>query len=266
MNHLNQLNCTLVGASKFRLLPDRRFVKRTHAFRPGHALQVSDPDRYSEMVKVEIFSDVACPFCYIGKRHFERAMEAFPHADEVDINWRSFQLDPAAPTSPRGDTHSLLADKYGISLEEAKAMSARVGAMAEAAGLEMDFDGVVHVNTFDAHRLVHFARSLDREDEVVEVLFAAYFTRGENLADREVLAGLASGVGLDPDSVAEMLAGDRFKAEVGAEVGEAHDLGLNGVPAFVIDRSMLVSGAQPPEVILGALQQARADRAGEAVS
>ena len=216
-------------------------------------------------MNVEIFSDVACPFCYIGKRQFERAIEAFPYADEVEVTWRSFQLDPAAPTEPQGDTHSLLADKYGITVEEAKAMSGRVGTMAEAAGLEMDFENVVHVNTFDAHRLLHLARSLGREDEVVEALFAAYFTRGENLADREVLAALASEAGLDPSSVLEMLAGERFKPEVGDELGEAHELGLNGVPAFVIDRSLLVSGAQPPEVILGALQQARENRAGEAV-
>lgn len=218
------------------------------------------------MVRVEIFSDVACPFCYIGKRHFERALDAFPYAGEVDVTWRSFQLDPAAPTEPHGDTHGLLAAKYGVSVEEARKMSGRVGAMAEATGLEMDFEGVVHVNTFDAHRLAHMARSLDREDEMVEALFAAYFTRGENLADREALAGIASRAGFDPVAASEMLAGGRFKPEVGNELGEAHELGLNGVPAFVIDRSLLVSGAQPPEVILGALQQARENRAGEAVS
>ncbi len=217
-------------------------------------------------MRVEIFSDVACPFCYIGKRHFERALEAFPHADEVEVTWRSFQLDPAAPSEPRGDTHGLLAAKYGITVEQAREMSGRVGAMAESTGLDMDFEGVVHVNTFDAHRLLHLARSLDREDEMVEALFAAYFTRGENLADREVLAEIAARAGLDSATASEMLAGERFKPEVGDELGEAHELGLTGVPAFVIDRSLLVSGAQPPEVILGALQQARENPAGEAVS
>ncbi len=217
-------------------------------------------------MRVEIFSDVACPFCYIGKRHFERALDAFPQADEVEVTWRSFQLDPAAPSEPHGDTHSLLAAKYGITVEEARAMSERVGSMAAAAGLDMDFEGVVHVNTFDAHRLVHLARSLGREDEVVEALFAAYFTHGGNLADREVLTRIASGAGLEAGTASEMLAGERFRTEVGDELGEAHELGLTGVPAFVIDRSLLVSGAQPPEVILGALQQARENQAGEAVS
>ncbi len=218
------------------------------------------------MVKVEIFSDVACPFCYIGKRHFERAMAAFPHADEVEVTWRSFQLDPAAPVEPHGDTLSLLAEKYRIPVEEARAMTDRVGAMAEAAGLEMDFENVVHVNTFDAHRLAHLARSLGRENEMVERLFAAYFTRGQNLADRDVLAGLAEEVGIDRKLATGMLEGERFRSEVAEELGEAHELGLSGVPALVIDRSLLVSGAQPPEVMLGALQQARENPAPEAVS
>lgn len=214
-------------------------------------------------MKVEIFSDVACPFCFIGRRHFERALAAFPHAEEVEVIWKSFQLNPTASTEPHGDTHSLFAAKYGVPIEEAKAMSGRVGAMAEAAGLKMDFEHVVHVNTFDAHRIAHLARSEGREDEMIERLFSAYFADGENIADHEVLARLAAEAGVDRELAAATLASDRFAEEVRAELGEARSLGLSGVPAFVIDRSMLVSGAQPPEVILGALQQAR-DSADEA--
>jgi predicted DsbA family dithiol-disulfide isomerase len=217
-------------------------------------------------MKVEIFSDVACPYCYIGKRHFERAIAAFPDPEDVEIIWRSFQLDPAAPTVPQGDTYSRLAKKYGVSVEEAKAMGGRVQSMAEAAGLKMDFEAVVHVNTFDAHRLIHLARTEKSEDRMIEVLFAAYFTRAENLADRTVLSSLAAEAGLDSDIAAQVLESDRFSEEVGLELGEAHELGLKGVPAFVIDRSLLVSGAQPPEVILGALQQARETEAGSTAS
>lgn len=216
------------------------------------------PDVTLAGVKVEIFSDVACPYCFIGKRQFERALAAFPQADEVEVTWRSFQLDPTASNEPQGDTHTLLAAKYGVSVGEAKAMSARVGAMAEAAGLKMDFDNVAHVNTFDAHRTAHLARSEGREDAMIERLFSAYFTGGENIADHEVLARLAAEAGVDRDLAASVVASDRFAEEVRAELGEARSLGLSGVPAFVIDRSLLVSGAQPPEVILGALQQARA--------
>jgi predicted DsbA family dithiol-disulfide isomerase len=208
-------------------------------------------------VKVEIFSDVACPFCFIGKRNFERALEAFPYADEVRTTWRSFQLDPTASTEPQGDTYTLLAAKYGVSVEEAKAMSGRVGAMAEAAGLNLDFEKVVHVSTFDAHRTAHLARSEGKEDRMIERLFVAYFMDGENIADRRVLARLAEESGIDPELTTSALDSDRFAEEVHAEINEARSLGLNGVPAFVIDRSLLVSGAQPPEVMLGALQQAR---------
>lgn len=213
-------------------------------------------------MKVEIFSDVACPFCFIGKRHFEGALAAFPHADEVEVTWRSFQLDPGAPTEPHGDNYGRLAAKYGVSIEEAKAMSGRVGTMAEAAGLSIDFDNIVSVNTFDAHRAAHLARDEGREGPMIEQLFSAYFIRGENVADQQVLVRLAGEAGIDRDLAASVLDSDRFADEVRTELGQARSLGLSGVPAFVIDRSLLVSGAQPPEVILGALQQAR-DGEGE---
>jgi predicted DsbA family dithiol-disulfide isomerase len=216
-------------------------------------------------VEVEIFSDVACPFCYIGKRHFERALAEFPQADEVAVTWRSFQLDPAAPAEPKeGGTYARLASKYGISLDEAEAMGNRVTDMAEAAGLGMDFEAVLSVNTFDAHRMIHFARAAEgqqgtgqAQNRMVEVLFDSYFTAGENLADRDTLVRLAGEAGLDSESARVALDAGQFEEDVRAELSEAMELGLNGVPAFVIGRSLLVSGAQPPEAILGALQQAR---------
>ncbi len=224
-------------------------------------------------MKVEIFSDIACPFCFIGKRNFERALEAFPHDDEVEVIWRSFQLDPAAPSVPQGDNWGRLASKYGVSLDEAKAMGDRINSVAEGAGLELDLDSVLSVNTFDAHRLLHFARAAETkqkpggtQDRLAEALFAAYFVAGENLADRQTLVRLAARAGLDPGLARTALDEDRFADAVRAEFSEAMELGLNGVPAFVIDRSLMVSGAQPPEILLGALQQASENRAGEAVS
>jgi predicted DsbA family dithiol-disulfide isomerase len=217
-------------------------------------------------MKVEIFSDVACPFCFIGKRNFERALEAFPHADEVEVEWRSFQLDPNAPVEPRGSAQGNLAEKHGVTLEEARAMGERVRVMARGVGLEMDFDRVVHVNTFDAHRILKLAGDRDKADRMAELLFAAYFVDGANIADPGLLVSLAAEAGLDGHEAGAVLSGDRFADEVRADFAQAVDFGLGGVPAFVIDRALLVSGAQPPEVLLGALQQARELEAGESVS
>jgi predicted DsbA family dithiol-disulfide isomerase len=216
-------------------------------------------------VKVEIFSDVACPFCYIGKRHFESALAAFAHADEVEVTWRSFQLDPTAPRERTGvGTYDRLAAKYRITREEAEAMGARVAAMGKSAGLDLLFDRVLTVNTLDAHRMIHLARQQgsgkgppDVEDRMVEALFAAHFTNGENLADPEVLVRLAGEAGIPPDLARSALADGSFEAGVKAEFEEASEIGLSGVPAFILDRSLLVSGAQPREVLLGALEQAR---------
>lgn len=208
-------------------------------------------------MKVEIFSDVACPFCFIGKRNLERALEAFPYADEVEVEWRSFQLDPNAPREPRGSAQEHLAEKYGVSLDEARAMGERVLVMARGVGLEMDFDRVVHVNTFDAHRILKLAGDRGKADRMAELLFTACFLDGGNIADSGLLVSLAAEAGLDAGEAQTILSSDRFSDEVHADFAQAVDFGLGGVPAFVIDRALLVSGAQPPEVLLGALQQAR---------
>jgi predicted DsbA family dithiol-disulfide isomerase len=217
-------------------------------------------------VKVEIFSDVACPFCFIGKRNLERALEAFPHAGEVEVIWRSFQLDPDAPAEPVGTTQSHLAEKYGVTLDEARAMGERVRLMARGAGLELDFDRVVHVNTFDAHRILTLAGSHGKADGMAERLFTAYFVDGGNIADPALLLSLAAEEGLDGHEARAVLSGERFADEVRADFAQAVEFGLSGVPAFVIDRAVLVSGAQPPEVLLGALQQAGEPQAGGAIS
>jgi predicted DsbA family dithiol-disulfide isomerase len=207
-------------------------------------------------MKVEIWSDVVCPFCYIGKRSFEDALGRFEHRDDVEVQWRSFQLDPTMPRSVEGGLDQLLARKYGRSLEEAQAMNARVTDMAAGVGLEYHLERARPGNTRDAHRVLHLARDRGRESELLERLLHGYFGEGERLSDHPTLVRLATEAGLDAAEVEEVLAGDAYAEAVEAEGDEAHDLGLGGVPAFVLDRRLLVSGAQPAEALLGALEQA----------
>lgn len=212
----------------------------------------------SRTIALEVWSDVACPFCYIGKRHLEAALKRFEHRDDVTVTWRSFQLDPSAPAEPTGDMYDMLAAKYGGTREDARAKTANVVAMAAQAGLEYDMDAARPSNTFDAHRLIHLAASLDRQDAMNERLLAAYFTEGAVLADHATLRRLALEVGLPADRVDAVLAGDEFADAVRRESAEAQQLGLGGVPAFVFDRRGAIAGAQPPEVLVAALEQLHA--------
>ncbi len=219
---------------------------------------MTDAATASRTIELEVWSDVACPFCYIGKRHLEAALERFPHRDDVHVTWRSFQLDPAAPVEPAGDMYDMLVAKFGGTRDDARAKTENVVAMAANAGLTYDMDAARPSNTFDAHRLIHLAASLDRQDAMNERLLAAYFTEGAVLADHETLRRLAAEVGLPSDRVDAMLAGDELADAVRAEISEAQQLGLNGVPAFVFDRRGAVAGAQPPEVLVAALEQLHA--------
>jgi predicted DsbA family dithiol-disulfide isomerase len=213
----------------------------------------------SPTIELEVWSDVACPFCYIGKRNLEAALERFEHRDDVSVVWRSFQLDPSAPTEPAGDMYDLLAAKYGGTRDDARAKTQNVVAMAAQAGLTYDMDAARPSNTFDAHRIIHLATSLDRQDAMNERLLAAYFTEGAVLADHPTLRRLAVEVGLPAERVDAVLAGDEFADAVRRESQEAQQLGLGGVPAFVFDRRSAIAGAQPPEVLLSALEQLHAD-------
>jgi predicted DsbA family dithiol-disulfide isomerase len=212
------------------------------------------------MMKIEIWSDVVCPFCYIGKRHFESALERFEHRDDVEIVWRGFQLDPSMPREVEGDLHDYLAARKGGTREQAKALNDNVTAMAAAAGLEYDLDSARPANTLDAHRLVRLATEKGLQDQMVERLFRAYFSEGEDLGDHATLARLGAELGLDETEALEMLASDRYADDVRRDIVEARQLGLSGVPAFVIDRAFAVPGALPVDVMLGALEQAWAAR------
>ncbi|MGZ4717515.1 MAG: DsbA family oxidoreductase [Acidimicrobiales bacterium] len=207
-------------------------------------------------MKVEIWSDVVCPWCAIGKRRFERALSRFDHADEVEVVLRSFELDPTAPRSRDTDLVGHLAAKYGMSREQAAASQDLLTELAEIEGLEFRFDRARPGNTFDAHRLLHLAAARDLQADVAQALFTAYFRDGQAIGEPEVLARIAVGAGLDPAEVDEVLASDAYAVDVRADEDEAHALGVSGVPFFVIDRRYGVSGAQAPDLLLELLDKA----------
>jgi len=207
-------------------------------------------------MKVEIWSDFMCPFCYIGKRRFESALEQFPNKDQVEVVYRSFELDPNASYKPGVSMDELLASKYGMSLEQAKAANANVTQQAAGVGLTYHMDRIIPANSFDAHRLVHFAAQHGKMKEMTERLFYAYFTEGGNLEDKNLLSDLAAEVGLDREQAAATLDSDAFQTEVRADEAAASQLGIRGVPFFVLGGKYAVSGAQPLEVFTDALDKA----------
>jgi predicted DsbA family dithiol-disulfide isomerase len=211
------------------------------------------------VLRVEIWSDVVCPWCYIGKRRFETALSGFEHQDEVDVVWRSFELNPRSARREEGGLAERLARKYGMTLEQAKAANARVTAAATGEGLDFRLDIAKPGNTFDAHRLIHLAQDLGLQGAAEERLMAAYFTEGRPVGDPETLVELLTEIGVSPDDARETLKGDAHAASVREDEREAVELGISGVPFFVLDRRYGVSGAQPPDLILQALRQAWKD-------
>jgi len=212
-------------------------------------------------MKVEIWSDVVCPWCYIGKRRFETALARFDHAADVEVEWRSFQLNPAQPRGAREPLEESLARKMGGTVEQARAMNARVTELAAAEGLEYHFETYRVVNTFDAHRVMHLAKAHGLGTEAHERLLRAQLVEGEILEDHDTLVRLAAEVGLEVDETRRVLASDAYAADVEADMALARAFGAGGVPFFVIDRRYGVSGAQPAELFLEALETARRDAA-----
>jgi predicted DsbA family dithiol-disulfide isomerase len=214
------------------------------------------------IVQVEIWSDVVCPWCAIGKRRFETALAGFEHRDEVDVRYRSFELDPTTPRTvegpPAGTATQRLADKYGVPLAQAEAMQQRVVDQAAGEGLDFRFDKARPGNTVDAHRLLHLAADGGRQAELKERLLLAYFTEGEPIGDVDTLVRLAGQAGLDQDEARSVLESDKYLADVREDQATARAFGISGVPFFVLDRKFGVSGAQPAEVLLDALRQAYA--------
>jgi len=214
---------------------------------------------------VEIWSDIACPWCYVGKRRFEAALAAFEHRDEVRVTWRSFELDPAAPAEREGERAAHLAAKYGTTVERAREMEAQMAAAAAVEGLTFRFDLARGGSTFDGHRLIHLAAAHGRQDAMKERLLRAHFEEGELMSDHETLTRLAGEVGLDADEVRAMLAGDRFADAVREDERTAGQLGASAVPFFVVDRRIGATGAHPPDALLELLQRGWEARSPEPV-
>ena len=204
---------------------------------------------------VEIWSDIACPWCYIGKRRFEAALARFEHAEDVTVTWRSFELDPQAPLERPGDRAVHLAAKYGSSLEQAREMQRQMTEVAAGEGLDFHFETAREGSTFDAHRLLHFAAAHGRQDELKERLVRAYLSEGELMSDHATLARLAADAGLDAVAAREVLASDAHAVDVRADEQEAVALGISAVPFFVVDRAIGTAGAQSPDALLELLRQ-----------
>lgn len=210
-------------------------------------------------MKVEIWSDVACPWCYIGKRRFESAFAQFPHRDEVEVVWRSYRLDPDAPKHSEKSVNEVLAGKYGVSRAQAAAMNERVSSIAAQEGLEYHLDSARYANTFDAHRLIHLAAAHGMQQEAEERFFKAYFTEGKDLGDAETLVQLIGEIGVDGDEARAVLAGDTYADAVEADVQRAAEFGIQGVPFFALDEKYGISGAQPSELFGEVLETAWKD-------
>ena len=218
-----------------------------------------------KQLSVEVWSDVACPWCYVGKRRLERALGAFPHAARVQVRYRAFQLDPSAPAVDDGSRSQAerLAQKYGTSRAQAQGMIDRLVQVAAQDGLAMNFDILRSGNTFDAHRLLQLARVRGLGAELKERFLKGYFCEGARLGVPEDLLRLASEAGLEPDEVQGVLASDLYAREVRADQAQARSYGISGVPFFVIGRYG-VSGAQPAELLLEALNKAWDEAGGSA--
>ena len=214
-------------------------------------------------MKVDIWSDVVCPWCYIGKRRFETALARFPHRAEIELTWRSFELDPSAPPSPEqsGRYVEHLARKYAITTDQAQLMIDRVTSAAREEGLDYRFDIARRGNTFDAHRLLHLGLQRGVQDRLKERLDRATFTEGLPVSDHQALTEVARQVGLDELEVKKVLASDEYADAVRADKAQARTYGISAVPFFVIDDKYGVAGAQPPEVIATALERAWRERA-----
>lgn len=204
---------------------------------------------------VEIWSDIACPWCYIGKRRFESALAQFEHRDQVQVAWRSFELDAGAPLERKGERAAHLAEKYGVSVEQARAMEQQMTDVAAGEGLDFRFDIARSCVTFDAHRVLHLAAENGLADAMKERLMRAYLTEGELISDHETLARLAAEVGLSVQQTQDTLATERYCEQVRDDERTATRLGISAVPTFVCDRALGLAGAQPPETLLDLLRQ-----------
>lgn len=213
--------------------------------------------RDDNTLKIEVWADIVCPWCYVGKRHLEAAIDQLDV--DVEIVWRSYELDPGMALDVNKPLDEILSKKYRVSLDEAKAMQDRMASNAADQGLCMNFEIAKTGNTFDAHRLVHFAQSVGKGEEMTERLMVAYFTEGIPISDREALVALAVEIGLTREDAHRALESGAFGGDVREDEAQALEYGIRGVPFFLIDEKLGVSGAQPAEVLVGAIERALTD-------
>ncbi|UKB86207.1 DsbA family oxidoreductase [Chryseobacterium sp. MEBOG06] len=206
-------------------------------------------------MKIEIWSDVMCPFCYIGKNNFEQALDKLPFKDQVEVEWKSFQLDPTLDPGKTQNTMEYFKEKKGFPEAQASQMISQVAQMGKGAGIDFNFEKALITNTFSAHRLLHLAKKHHKSNEMEEALFIAHFIDGKNVGDAEVLVSLAENVGIDKEEAMQAVTSDQLDYEVNQDIMEARNNGVSGVPFFVLNGKYAVSGAQPVEVFENALQQ-----------
>jgi len=206
-------------------------------------------------MKIEIWSDVMCPFCYIGKRNFEKALTQFAEKEKIEIVWKSFQLDASVPDIATESYEEYLVKRKGLSAEQVKGMLQNVTQMAREAGLDYHFDRSVIVNSLKAHRLIQFAKTRNLGDEAEERLFHAFFTEGKSIADIDTLTQLGAEIGLDATELQVAFTDERYAYQVNQDIQEARQIGVNGVPFFVFNRKYAISGAQPPQAFLETLRK-----------
>lgn len=207
-------------------------------------------------MKIEIWSDIACPFCYIGKRKLETAIQKFPYKDSIDVEWKSFQLNPDQKTDPSVNSLEYLAKSKGWSMTQVKEITSHVSEMAQAEGLTFNYEKTIMANTKNAHRLIHLAKKSGKGNEMKERLLKAYFTEGLNVDDSETLISLGKEVGLEEAEIKAMLESKLFEDAVDQDIYESRLIGVRGVPFFVLDRKFGISGAQPDEVFEQTLEKA----------
>ena len=216
----------------------------------------------STPISVDIWSDIACPWCYIGKRKFEAGLAALDDASDVTVTYHSFELSPDTPVDYEGSAVDFLADHKGMGRAQVEQMLAQVTTIANDLGLDYDFDTVHQTKTLLAHQALHFAKEHGKQDALVERLFAAYFEEGRHVGKLDELVALGTEAGLDADALRAALEDGRHAEAVSADIAQARAYGIQGVPFFVIDGRYGVSGAQPPEVFTQAIEQVRSERAG----
>ena len=210
-------------------------------------------------MKVDIWSDVRCPFCYIGKRKFEKGLEKFDHKNQVEVTWKSFQLDPALDSQSSEDIFTYFTRAKGVSRQQAEEMFGNVTAIAREVGLEFNIPGSIVANSFNAHRLIQMAKSKGLGNEAEEALFRIHFVEGKDINDNDTLLQTGLSIGIEQDELKEMLTSKAWTSEVRKDEDDARDLGVSGVPFFVFNDKYAVSGAQSPETFLQVLEKAWAE-------